>query len=375
MMMQRKKPITKKTTASKKRRYSSAVRGKKNLRKKLTSQPFRLTRFKTIAILTILAFCGVVWHSLFRPLSVNESDKMLQVDSGQTYSGLIGDLAQRDMIQFPLIVKIYQRLFIHDVLKAGTYEIPDQVSASGLLQSLSQGQIFKLNKVTLIEGMTFQQLKQRLKANQDIRKTILNLPDDQILAAANIPKIHPEGWFAPDTYFFQVDETDVNVLKHLYVEQEKRVQQAWKNRALNLPYRSINDALTMASIIEKETGVGGERAKVAGVFVNRLRLGMRLQTDPTVIYGMGDQYDGRIGKKDLQTLTAYNTYLINGLPPTPIAMPGLASINAALHPAQTEALYFVATGTGGHQFSETLAEHNAAVQRYLQVMRAKKQVS
>ncbi len=369
MMMQRKKK-----PAAKKTRYSAAARAKKNFRKqpKMPNR-LRLTWFKTFAIVCILALAGIVWQSLFLPLSVAASDKMLQVSSGQTYSGLIGDLAERDIVQFPFIIKMYRRLFIHNVLKAGTYEIPDQVSASGLLASLSDGQIFKLNRVTLIEGMTFQQLKQRLKANQDIRKTILNLPDDQILAAANIPKIHPEGWFAPDTYFFQVDETDVNVLKHLYDEQEKRIQQAWKNRALNLPYRSINDALTMASIIEKETGVGGERAKVAAVFVNRLRLGMRLQTDPTVIYGMGDQYDGRIGKKDLQTLTSYNTYMINGLPPTPIAMPGLASIHAALHPANTQALYFVATGTGGHQFSYTLAEHNAAVQRYLQVMRAKKQ--
>jgi UPF0755 protein len=370
MMMQRKK----KATAKKTTRYAKASRAKKSFGKKpIMPQRLKLTWFRTFAILAVLALAGIVWQSLFRPLSVTTSDRMLQINAGQTYSGLISDLAERDIFQFPLIIKIYQRLFIHDVLKAGRYNIPEQVSAFGLLNSLSHGQIFQLNKVTLIEGMTFQQLKQRLAADKEIRNTVLNLPDDQILAAANIAKNHPEGWFAPDTYFFQVDETDVNVLKHLYDEQENRIQQAWKTRDSDLPYRSINDALTMASIIEKETGVGGERAKVAAVFVNRLRLGMRLQTDPTVIYGMGDRYDGRIGKKDLQTLTSYNTYLINGLPPTPIAMPGFASIHAALHPANTKALYFVATGTGGHQFSETLAEHNAAVQRYLQVMRAKKQ--
>ena len=367
-MTQRKKPAAK-TTA----KNAAAARAKNSTRKQPKSVPaYRLTWFKTFVILGVFALCGMIWQSLYRPLSVASTGKILQIKAGQTYSGLISNLAQRDMVRFSFILKIYQRLFIHHTLKAGSYEIPAGISASELLRLLNSGQLVQLNRVLLVEGMTFNQLKQRLDANDDVKKTVLQLPNDQILAAAGIPQKNPEGWFAPDTYFFEVGETDVNVLKKLYEKQDARMEQEWKNRAPDLPYHSMADALTMASIVEKETGVGGEREKVAAVFVNRLKQGMRLQTDPTVIYGMGDQYDGRISKKDLETPTPYNTYLINGLPPTPIAMPGLASIHAALHPADIDALYFVATGTGGHKFSNTLAEHNAAVQQYLQVMRTKK---
>jgi len=368
-MTQRKKPIAKKTAKN------AAARAKNSTRKQPQTKPaYRLTWFKTFIILSVFALCGMIWQSLYRPLAIASTGKILQIKTGQTYSGLITNLAQRDMIRFGFILKIYQRLFIHHTLKAGSYEIPAGINASQLLQQLNNGQLIQLNRVLLVEGMTFNQLKQRLDANEGIKKTVLQLPNKQILAAAEIPQENPEGWFAPDTYFFEVGETDVNVLKKLYEKQDTRMEQEWKSRAPNLPYHSMADALTMASIVEKETGVGGERAKVAAVFVNRLRQGMRLQTDPTVIYGMGDQYNGRISKKDLETPTPYNTYLINGLPPTPIAMPGLASIHAALHPADIDALYFVATGTGGHKFSNTLAEHNAAVQQYLQVMRTKKDV-
>jgi UPF0755 protein len=367
-MTQRKKPVAK-TTA----KNSAAARAKNSTHKQPQSKPSHgLTWLKTFVILCVFVLCGVVWQSLFRPLSVAATGKLLQIKSGQTYSGLIGYLAQRDMIRFPVILKIYQRVFIHNTLKAGTYEIPAGVSASELLKQLNSGQLVQLNRVLLVEGMTFNQLKQRLEANTDIKKTVLQLPNDQIMAAAHIPQSNPEGWFAPDTYFFEGGETDVNVLKLLYEKQEARMKSEWNKRATDLPYHSMEEALTMASIVEKETGVGGERAKVAAVFVNRLKQGMRLQTDPTVIYGMGDQYHGRISKKDLETPTLYNTYSINGLPPTPIAMPGLAAIHAALHPADINALYFVATGTGGHKFTSTLAEHNAAVQQYLQVMRTKK---
>jgi UPF0755 protein len=366
-MTQRKKPAAKTTVKN-----SAAARVKNSTVKQSQSKPSHgLTWLKTLIILSIFLLCGVVWQALFRPLSVAATGKILQIKTGQTYSGLIGYLAQRDMVRFPVILKIYQRVFIHNTLKAGAYEIPAGVSASELLKLLNSGQLAQLNRVLLVEGMTFNQLKLRLEANDDIKKTVLQLPNDQIMAAAHIPQSNPEGWFAPDTYFFEVGETDINVLKKLYEKQDVRMAQEWKNRAPDLPYHSMNDALTMASIVEKETGVGGERAKVAAVFVNRLKQGMRLQTDPTVIYGMGDQYHGRISKKDLETPTIYNTYLINGLPPTPIAMPGLAAIHAALHPADINALYFVATGTGGHKFTSTLAEHNAAVQQYLQVMRAK----
>ena len=368
----------KKTTSKTTAKRASTARGKQSTRQKSSNgHPksatlFRLTWFKTIVILCVFALCGAIWQSLFRPLSTAATGKMLQIKSGQTYSGLIGYLAQRDMIHFPIILKIYRNIFIHNTLKAGVYEIPAGISASELLRLLNEGKLVQLNRVLLVEGMTFQQFKQRLAANPDIKQTVLKLPDAQILAAAGIPKSHPEGWFAPDTYVFSSGVSDVVVLKQVYEKQKQILEQEWQKRAPDLPYSSMNEALIMASIVEKETGSDGERAKVAAVFVNRLKIGMRLQTDPTVIYGLGAQYDGNITRKDLETLTPYNTYKINGLPPTPIAMPGRAAIHATLHPANIDALYFVATGTGGHKFTSTLAEHNAAVQSYLKTMRAKK---
>lgn len=296
---------------------------------------------------------------------------MLQIKSGQTYSGLISYLSQHHMVHFAWIIKIYQHLFIHHTLKAGVYEIPAGVNAYRLLNLLNSGELMQMNRIMLVEGMSFQQLKDRLAANTEVKNTVLSRADADIMTAAGIPLIHPEGWFAPDTYFFNPGESDTVILKQLFEKQKKIMTAEWATRAPNLPYHNMNDALIMASIVEKETGVDGERAKVAAVFLNRLKVGMRLQTDPTVIYGMGDRYDGRISKADLETPTPYNTYVINGMPPTPIAMPGLAAIHAALHPADIDALYFVATGTGGHTFSKTLDEHNAAVQHYLQVMRAK----
>lgn len=366
----------KKTTSKTTAKRASTARGKNSSRKKATGnkspQTFRLTWFKTFVILCIFALCGAIWQSLFRPLSTAATGKMLQIKSGQTYSGLIGYLAQRDMIHFPIILKIYRNIFIHNTLKAGVYEIPAGISASKLLNLLNDGKLAQLNRVLLVEGMTFDQFKKRLAANPDIKQTVLTLPDAQILAAAGIPKSHPEGWFAPDTYMFSTGISDVVVLKQIYEKQKQILDEEWGDRAPNLPFNSINEALIMASIVEKETGSDGERAKVAAVFVNRLKIGMRLQTDPTVIYGIGAQYNGNITRKDLETYTPYNTYKINGLPPTPIAMPGRAAIHATLHPANIDALYFVATGNGGHKFTSSLADHNAAVQSYLKVMRSKK---
>jgi UPF0755 protein len=175
---------------------------------------------------------------------------------------------------------------------------------------------------------------------------------------------HAEGLFFPDTFYFDRNTTDIVLLKRSYEIMHNKLSQAWENRALGLPYKDRYDALIMASIIEKETGKSAERPTIAGVFLNRLRIGMRLQTDPTVIYGMGDEYHGNIRKKDLQTDTPYNTYTRNGLPPTPIAMPGLASIEAALHPEKTKALYFVGRGDGSHEFTSSLVEHNRAVAKY-----------
>ncbi|NUF33458.1 endolytic transglycosylase MltG, partial [Acinetobacter oleivorans] len=211
-----------------------------------------------------------------------------------------------------------------------------------------------------------------LKNDKNVKNTILDLPNDQLMKALGIPYEHPEGLFAPNTYFFAKGETDKKILTDLYHRQMKALDAAWANRAPNLPYKDKYEALIMASIVEKETSLDSELTQVSGVFVRRLRLGMRLQTDPTVIYGMGNNYKGNITREDLRTPTPYNTYTINGLPPTPIALPSQKAIEAALHPDNSNNIYFVATGNGGHKFTASLQAHNQAVQDYLSVLRSKK---
>ncbi len=370
----RKKATSQKTSSSSakpKVKRKAAVANKRPAAK-TQAGAHRFPWVRSLALVFVVLFGIMVWQALFRPLNMVSSNKVMQVKSGQTYSGLINFLGQHDMVRFPLIIKAYRALFIHNTLKAGAFELPAGINAYQLLNLVNRGELAQMSRVLLVEGNTFAQLKQRLIANTEIKNTVLNQDNAQILAAAGIPESHPEGWFAPDTYFFSQGESDVAVLKQLYDKQQKTLNAEWEKRATGLPYHNKYEALIMASIVEKETGIESERAEVAAVFVNRLKQGMRLQTDPTVIYGIGASYNGNITRKDLETATPYNTYVINGLPPTPIAMPGAAAIHAALHPAQSDATYFVATGTGGHKFSSTLAEHNAAVQKYLQVMRAKR---
>ena len=198
------------------------------------------------------------------------------------------------------------------------------------------------------------------------------LPDSVVNSNDPIVNHNLEGWFAPDTYYYGEGSTDKQVLTDLYKRQQQALTKAWENRDPDLPYNSPYEALVMASIIEKETSVAEERPLVSAVFSNRLNKNMRLQTDPTIIYGMGSRYEGNIRRQDIDEKTAYNTYQIDGLPPTPIALPSAASIEATLHPADSEALYFVATGNGGHKFTNSLNEHNQAVKEYLSVMRQKK---
>lgn len=323
-----------------------------------------------LAVLLLMFF--LLWQGLFRALPMNTSSQMLSIKQGQTYSGLIRQLAEKDQLRFPIVAKIYQRLFIHDTLKAGVYEVKRGTSVQELLLMLSNGELAQMNRVLVIEGTTFGQLRRQLMNNPDVTQTLTGLDNTALLQKLDINETHPEGWFAPDTYYFSKGETDANILKHLYKAQKRIVEAAWQQREPGLPYKNAYEALIMASIVEKETGIKSERADVAGVFVRRLKIGMRLQTDPTVIYGMGSNYNGNIRRADLLAPTAYNTYVINGLPPTPIALPSKAAIEAALHPAPGNSLYFVATGNGGHKFSATLQEHNQAVADYLTVLRQKR---
>ncbi len=248
-------------------------------------------------------------------------------------------------------------------LQAGDYTLNKNITPYQLLLSLNHGKTTQ-GSITFIEGKTFKEMRAKLAKNDAVKNTIQGLSDAQVMAVVGKNERHAEGLFFPDTFYFDRGTLDTVILKRAYDSMQAKLNKAWDNKAPNLPYKNSYDVLIMASIIEKETGKASERPMISGVFLNRLRIGMRLQTDPTVIYGMGDQYDGNIRRKDLLKDTPHNTYTRKGLPPTPIAMPGLASIEAALHPEKTKALYFVGKGDGSHVFSNSLTEHNRAVYQY-----------
>ncbi len=248
-------------------------------------------------------------------------------------------------------------------LKAGEYLFEPGISARGILGQVVAGRVVRY-PVVLVEGWTFRQFLQALARTEKLAQTLTGQSSAQIMATLGYPDQHPEGRFFPDTYHFTAGDSDRTILMRAYQRMQQRLELEWSARAPDLPVRSAYDALILASIVEKETGKPEERPLIAGVFTNRLRRGMRLQTDPTVIYGLGDRFDGNLRRRDLERDNPYNTYTRAGLPPTPIAMPGAAALHAALHPADTRALYFVSRGDGSHVFSETLTEHNAAVIKY-----------
>jgi UPF0755 protein len=273
-----------------------------------------------------------------------------------------------DALPFVVMVKLLGK---ESFLQAGDYTLNKNVSPYQLILSLNHGKATQ-GSITFIEGKTFKQMRAKLAKNSAVKTTIADLTDAEVMAVVGKGEKHPEGLFFPDTFYFDRNTADTVILKRSYEGMQSKLAAAWTNRAPSLPYKNSYEVLIMASIIEKETGKGSERPMIAGVFLNRLRIGMRLQTDPTVIYGMGEKYDGNIRRKDLTTDTIYNTYTRDGLPPTPIAMPGLASIEAALNPEKTKALYFVGKGDGSHQFSNSLLEHNRAVAKYQLNRKAKK---
>lgn len=248
-------------------------------------------------------------------------------------------------------------------IKAGSYAVTRGITPAGLLAKLSRGDVTQGESV-LVEGWTWRQWRARLDQSGDLRHETTGMSDLDIARRLGIDAETPEGWLFPDTYLFDKKSGDLELLVRAHRSMRKKLEAAWAGRAAGLPYTDPYQALIMASIIEKETGRDADRGLIAAVFVNRLRRGMPLQTDPTVIYGLGHGFDGNLRKRDLLADTPYNTYTRRGLPPTPIAMPGLASLQAALHPADSEALYFVARGDGSSQFSNNLDEHNRAVARY-----------
>lgn len=248
-------------------------------------------------------------------------------------------------------------------IRAGEYRIDRGMTPRQLLQAMVEGRV-QLYALTLVEGWNFRQVMDAVHGSPYLAHTLIGLTDGEVMARLGYPGEHPEGRFFPDTYHFPRGTSDVQFLRRAYRQMREVLADEWARRSDGLPLATPEEALILASIIEKETGDPNERAAIAGVFVRRLHRGMRLQTDPTVIYGLGLDFDGNLRRRDLVTDTPYNTYTRHGLPPTPIAMPGRASLHAALHPAPGEALYFVGRGDGTHQFSATLEEHNRAVQYY-----------
>lgn len=270
-------------------------------------------------------------------------------------------------IWFGALLKVEPELA---TFKAGTYRLEPTMTVRSLLQLLASGKEAQF-PLRFVEGQRLTEWLSELRKAPYIRHT---LKDDQFATLASELKVDPpqlEGNFFPDTYLYTANTSDLAILQRAHERMKKTIDQVWQERADNLPYKTPQDLVTMASIIEKETAVSAERARVASVFINRLRTGMRLQTDPTVIYGMGPAYNGILTRKDLETATDYNTYIINGLPPGPIAMPGKASLQAAAHPEKSNYLYFVADGKGGHTFTTNLASHNRAVQVYRQTLKEK----
>lgn len=347
---------------------ASKSKAKKNNTAKFSSL-FKGIAFVLIGLALILVL--VLKSSLWKDYPVDGQKQLLAIGSGETYSGFIDRLAKGKQVSFPIILKLYQRILIHDTMKAGVYEVRQGMSIRQVLDMISNAENAQMNRILVIEGTTFKQLIDALKKDDLVTKEVSHLPMAQLLKELNIPFSHPEGLFAPDTYFFAKGETDRKILTNLYQRQMKALDQAWEKRVTDLPYQNKYEALIMASIIEKETSVDSELEQVSGVFVRRLKIGMRLQTDPTVIYGMGDAYNGNITRKDLRTPTPYNTYTMSGLPPTPIALPSKKAIEAAMHPDNSDNLYFVATGNGGHTFTTNLNDHNKAVQEYLTILRSK----
>jgi UPF0755 protein len=248
-------------------------------------------------------------------------------------------------------------------VKAGSYEIATPVTPVQLLEKLTRGDVTQA-EVRLIEGWTFAQFRAALDQHADLRHDTKGLDDAQVLARLKATESHPEGLFFPDTYLFGKGSSDLAVLRRAYRAMTRHLKEEWETRDTNTPYKTPYEALTMASIIEKETGQAGERDMIGGVLVNRLRIGMRLQVDPTIIYGLGATFDGNLKRSHLTEDGPYNTYMRAGLPPTPIAMPGLASLRSAMRPGKTDAMYYVSKNDGTSQFSRTLEEHNRAVTKY-----------
>jgi len=323
-----------------------------------------LLRLLLLGLLAAGALAGAAWWWLHEPLRLASDSVELSIEPGTSPREIAAGWVQAGVQAPPLLLYEWFRWSGESRrIRAGSYEIGAGTTPLALLEKMVRGDE-TLATVRLIEGWTFRQFRAELAKADSLKPTTAAMSDAEIMAALGSPGVAPEGRFHPDTYAYSKGSSDLAVLKRALRAMRTRVDAAWAQRAPDTPLRSADEALILASIVEKETGAAAERGRVAAVFVNRLRVGMPLQTDPTVIYGLGEAFDGNLRKRDLQTDGPYNTYLRAGLPPTPIAMPGKAALLAAVRPDASKALYFVARGDGSSEFSDTLAEHNRAVNKY-----------
>jgi len=328
----------------------------------------RILKLFAIFIIVASGVSGWYWMEyntfLMTPVK-NTGSQIYTITSGSSIKKVSQDLYRLGIIEHPNYFKLYARWEkLSSKIKAGEYVIEAGQTPPELLKLFVAGKV-KNYHLTIPEGWTFKQILSAIKASPYLIHTLDKLDKEAIMNKLGYPGRHPEGYFYPDTYFFPKGTTDVSFLKRSLITMERILAKEWHQRDKKIPLKTPYEALILASIVEKESGKKSERQKIAGVFIRRLNIKMRLQSDPTIIYGMGDAYKGNIRRKHINQKTAYNTYQIDGLPPTPIASPGVDAIRAVLHPAEGKYLYFVADGSGGHFFSKTLAEHNRAVKKYI----------
>ena len=333
----------------------------------------RALAFLGVSLLLVLAL-GVSW--LYQPMGfqIKPTDSNspsaggavldLSIESGTSPRGVAQAVVQAGAdTSAQLLLLWFKASGQARAIKAGSYEISLNMSPKMLLNMLVRGEE-TLRSLTVVEGWNFKQLRQAMAKADSLKPSTLSISDAQIMKELGRPQLHPEGRFSPDTYTYAKGATDLSVLKRAMAAMDRHLDRAWAQRHPSAAVKTPEEALILASIVEKETGKAADRAMISGVFNNRLRIGMRLQTDPTVIYGLGSTFDGNLRRSDLRQDTPYNTYTRDGLPPSPIAMPGKAALMAAVQPAATQALYFVARGDGSSHFSQELSEHNRAVNRY-----------
>ncbi len=327
-----------------------------------TTRALKITVVALVVVVALAMVLIVQW--LERPLPLPVSPFAFEVRSGAALASVARQLTDAGVLRHPAELTLYARAQgVDRAIKAGNYEVETGVTLPQLLAKLTQGDV-QQSALTVVEGSTFAEFKRLLQADPKIAKRVLDLPDAELLARIGAAERHPEGLFFPDTYFFAAGSADLALLKRSHRLLAERLAMAWEKRSAGLPFATPYEALILASIVEKESGRPADRPLIASVFVNRLKLGMRLQADPTVIYGLGPHFDGNLRKRDLETDTPYNTYTRDGLPPTPIALVSQASLDAVLAPPDTPYLYFVARGDGSSEFSASIAEHSRAVAKY-----------